>query len=744
MDKTFLRNFITLVILLAAYVTGLGLILVTSNKVIGHTDADVTNTYDVISEAQEVSALIERMLSSHRAFIGTFDDGRKDAYEQTLLNIQDRLEKLKALESTNPERQAELERIQKLVTRLDKVLDIRTERLIKLPKPDKARFKDVAAIEDFKDSIVSLNQDILQDEYTKLNKLIADLQDKRDVYFSMLLLGGIGGAVLLLVFNTFLFQAHSRRVQVEESLRDTEQRMALAIEGTMDAIYDWDIKTDQVFFSRQFFKMLGHDRPACIGTSADGDAYVNPDDLRSLKETISRYMAGELPELNTTFRMKHAEGNWIWVNSRGKAIFDPKTGQALRLVGALSDITYVREYQDRLKHEKAQADKANRAKSDFLAHMSHEIRTPLTAISGIAEIFDRSNANLNDKQKQLVKTLYSSTAALKDLINDILDFSKIESGELELDNRNFVLGEMFDQVVEMMSVMSKGRGLDFNSDYEPVADLEFFGDAHRLRQILVNLVGNAVKFTEKGSVTVTANIEGKNLVVKVIDTGIGIPTENLATVFEKFKQGDSSVSRKYGGTGLGLPISKNLAQLMGGDITVESEQGKGSMFMLTLPVAAAAEKVAAETVAELAASDEMQQNRTVIEDGDNRILLAEDYDGNIVVLTYILDDMGCKYDVARTGKEALQFWQQNHYDLILMDIQMPEVDGFTATKMIRKLEAEKNLPYTPIIGMTAHALMQDKDSCIQAGMDWYLSKPVVEADLKAAILKFLNRQNEAA
>jgi CheY-like chemotaxis protein len=378
--------------------------------------------------------------------------------------------------------------------------------------------------------------------------------------------------------------------------------------------------------------------------------------------------------------------------------------------------------------------------------MSHEIRTPLTAISGIAEIFESHQVNLDDKQRQLVKTLNSSTQSLKELISDILDFSKIESGELEMEEKSFGLQSLFEQVVSIVSVKAQEKGIDFRFDYEDVRKQKCLGDRARLRQVLINLIGNAIKFTDKGEVEVTAlrTLQNNNafLRIDVRDTGIGIDPQNFEMIFERFKQADSSVSRKYGGTGLGLPISLRLARLMGGNIAVESTPGKGSTFTLIMPLRT--EEELEDDESDLRLSHRLSEDIRGQGISQKRILLVEDYEGNIVLLSYLLDGLECHYDVARTGLEALNMWKNNNYDLILMDVQMPEMDGFTATTQIRHMEKEKALPRTPIIGMTAHALVGDKEKCIEAGMDSYLPKPIVEIDLKSKIVEYLSRKKRVA
>ncbi|HEY8962858.1 MAG TPA: ATP-binding protein, partial [Alphaproteobacteria bacterium] len=376
----------------------------------------------------------------------------------------------------------------------------------------------------------------------------------------------------------------------------------------------------------------------------------------------------------------------------------------------------------------------DRAKSELLAHMSHEIRTPLTAISGIAEILDRQRDYLSEKVQKLVDTLGSSTATLKDLINDILDFAKIESGEMNIEIRDYDPVTLFEQVINIMSIQAKEKNLDFKFDYDAVDGKILSGDPLRIRQILINLIGNAFKFTDKGSVLVTATYDQKHerLTMSVRDTGIGIKQKDVESIFEQFKQADDFASRRVGGTGLGLAISRNLARLMGGDIKVESVPGKGATFTVQIH----APEISGEGAAAVHADTEKGKRKDK-KTSKKSILVAEDYEGNIVVLGYLLDEMGLHYDVVHTGKEALDAWQDHKYDLILMDVQMPEMDGLTATAAIRKVEKINGRKATPIVGMTAHALVGDRDKCINCGMDAYLAKPLVEADLKAKINQYI-------
>ncbi len=740
-SRPMLRNIVIVLVLMVMCILWLGYILVHGDRQIQKTDYWVNHTYKTILESENISALTEAMLASQRAYIMTGQEKFLDEYNIRKSQVSDLLANISELVSTNKSQSSRVQEMRQLF----RDLTIRLEERSRLYKPvgvPEGFINEVDVVSGVKNDILKINGAILREEHTLLNNRINLMNRKKDDYFYMICIGGIMTAMLIIIFNVMLFYAQNRRLNAEQSLKDTEERFALAVQGTNDGIFDWDLKTGKVFYSSQFFGMLGQDREAFVGTIEDFYSLIHPEDKPKVMQYIERYLSRELSEYSNTFRMRHKNERWVWVNSRAKGIFN-KGGKAIRMVGANIDVTYMKEYQEKLKTEKQMAEKANLAKSDFLAHMSHEIRTPLTAISGISEIFLKDKNNLNDKQAQLARTLHSSTSTLKDLVNDILDFSKIESGELDMNEENFELEALFHQVISIMSVNARSKGLEFSFDYAPVKDKNFYGDKMRLRQILINLIGNAIKFTEKGAVTVKAYAEksdGKEILrIDVKDTGIGIAQENFDVVFERFKQGDSSVSRKYGGTGLGLSISHNLATLMQGHISLQSELGKGSAFILRLPFREVSDNEK-ENYDHKALNKKLTDQIKARIGNENRMLLVEDYEGNIVVLSHILDEVGCPYDVARTGLEALNRWKEKHYDIILMDIQMPEMDGFTATTQIRIMEGEKDLPRTPIIGMTAHALSGDKDKCIAAGMDFYMPKPIIETDLKMHILKCLHKK----
>ncbi|MBX7146587.1 MAG: response regulator [Alphaproteobacteria bacterium] len=383
-----------------------------------------------------------------------------------------------------------------------------------------------------------------------------------------------------------------------------------------------------------------------------------------------------------------------------------------------------------LESEKLTAQQANLAKTEFLANMSHEIRTPINAIIGLSRILSSSKPLTTD-QEEMIKALQISANSLNELINDILDHSKIESGTLELEKIPFNIKKLLQEVAIIVSVKALEKKISFTLNDTGILHQTYLGDPVRIRQIILNLCTNAIKFTEKGGVEVTVNtlISAEPLCKKihcsVRDTGIGIASEKIDIIFDKFIQADNSVSRKYGGTGLGLSITKMLVEAMDGEINVVSEPGKGSEFTVSFDL-----EIASEYIENF--SDDRETHNALIKQKPH-ILLVEDYEANIIVMCHYLDFFECSYDVARSGKEAIEKFKTQSYTAILMDVQIPKPDGFETTKLIRQHETVNRLSKTPIIGMTAHALYGDRDRCLKAGMDDYIAKPINENELKSKL-----------
>lgn len=743
MDTIFIRNFLIFVVTLFLCVGTLLFYLVNSEGSIQKIDDNIDHSYAKIDEIQKFSSIVTSMLSSQRGFIISGDETLLEQYEEQKSIASEHIANLSELMTDNPSQASRLEEVRNYYTQFSIKLE---ERAGEADDAGQVQpFNDIDVISGLQEDIIRINNKILEEERELLEELTQILEARRKTYYTSLIIGLIVGTTLLIIFNGFLLRTQQKRSKAERSLKSSEDRFTLAVEGTQDGVFDWDIENNRVFYSKKYFALLGEERASCTDEVDVFLDRLHEDEKEQVWAVVEQYLAGELSEYAQEFRMKHASGRWVWVQARAKALFD-KNGKAYRMVGAHTDITHLKKAQEKLEADKQEAMEANRAKSEFLAHMSHEIRTPLTAISGIAEILTKQSKDFSEKQRQLVGTLSNSTATLKELVNDVLDFSKIESGEIELHDEVFELDKIFEETISMMAIKANEKGISFVFDYDIDNKTSFLGDGMRVRQILVNLVSNAIKFTNEGGVTIKAAYEDRDnneyLRVDVSDTGIGIEPENFDIVFERFKQADASVSRRFGGTGLGLPISKKLSQMMGGDIFVSSEFGKGSTFSLILPARLA--DVQSKPERSGLSNRKLTDKIRAALDDDYKVLIVEDYEGNIVVVEYILEELGLKYDVTRNGREGFEAWKEKHYDLILMDIQMPEMDGFTATHKIRETEKQEGLEATPIIGMTAHALVADKDRCIQAGMSSYLPKPLVENDLKREILKHLSKEKKAA
>ena len=394
------------------------------------------------------------------------------------------------------------------------------------------------------------------------------------------------------------------------------------------------------------------------------------------------------------------------------------------------------QMNEALASARQRADEASAAKSEFLANMSHEIRTPMNAVVGLAELLARSSP-LTDKQKQFISTMQSSATTLLDLINDLLDIEKIEAQSVELEHAPFNFYAVVEEVAKLMEVRAREKGLTFTlRNHCPGLDgRRFIGDSLRVRQVVLNLASNAVKFTEKGGVTVHLDCRAGFVAIIVEDTGIGIAAEKRERVFEQFVQADSSISRKYGGSGLGLAIVRRLVTLMGGTVKLDSEPGVGSRFTVELPMADEAPVAEAPQHPNPIYQQKKAEARPEMAPFGLRLLLVEDYAPNITVATAFLDQLGIRFEVAATGPEAIAKFPEGHYDVVLLDLQMPGMTGFEVAKFIRGYERDHPGKRAQIIAVTANVLKDEREQCLAVGMDDFIAKPYSYDQLQGAIAR---------
>ena len=644
-----------------------------------------------------------------------------------------------------------------------------------------------------------------------------------------------------------------------------EQRFARAIRGTQDGLWEVDLATDTRWFESRFEELLGYGKDELSLFRERFHELVHPQDLAHRKQRTDDHLLRDTP-YDIEFRMRHKQGHYEWVRSRGKAERD-ETGKAIRFAGSMQIVTDRKMAERAALDARLAAEAANRAKSEFLANMSHEIRTPLNGIIGMTKVL--TETQLDEDQHEYVNMIRGSGQVLLSLINDILDLSRIDADRLELEDVEFDLRELIHETASVAALQGAVKGIELIVQVEADVPAIVRGDPGRLRQIVMNLCGNAVKFTPRGHVTVTVSVENseddrRTLRIDVGDTGIGIPADRLDRLFKPFSQVDASTTRHYGGSGLGLSIVKRLAEMMGGVVSVISKPDVGSVFTVTLCVRSVAERPAVPNMGagrkallvddnpvsrqvlqtslqlfgfevmpaataeealqilgrgagtDIVVADEWMPNlggmdllrmlradirfvdlpfillsvigadsrkadwlchpdaivfkpmrsrsladtlnkvlrgqtkdlvnapRPSVDKGisfpDARVLLVEDNVVNQRVAQHLLGRLAVQVVLANNGAEALERMSETTFDAILMDCQMPVMDGFTATRRIRDAERQAGGVRVPIIALTANVMIEDQARCIAAGMDAHLAKPIEPARLIECLALLLRKR----
>lgn len=500
--------------------------------------------------------------------------------------------------------------------------------------------------------------------------------------------------------------------------------LELTLSATQDGVWDWDEQTKELWLSPRWKQMLGYEDHEISNDHTGARRVIHPDDLALWYKNIAAYISGETEEFSGVYRFIHKDGSTHYILSRAKCVRD-HTGKVLRVVGAHTDITDI-------EHAKAEADKANKAKSEFLANMSHEIRTPMNGIMGMAQII--LDTNLTAQQRLYAQYISSSADSLLHIINDILDISKIESGKMVLEATSFNLADLCDEVADTISLKMDDSAVEFILDYAPESVANVIGDPLRVRQVLINLCGNAVKFTQSGHVHLqvyTENKENDDIDVHVFvhDTGIGIPADKISSIFEKFDQADSSTARRFGGTGLGLPISKKIIEAMGGEITVESLAGRGTSFHCMLPLKRDEYDRGGDYFQEFI----LQQRRSLILD-DNPV--------NARRVSEFLSYLGHDAEYACCTEEAgsLLASQNSPYDYVFIDEKIP---GFNVSDTLEFLKDAGLGSSAKIIVMGGHETFNKVDFYKAQHVDAILSKPIKNKEIVLLLQRFENGGSES-
>ncbi len=518
----------------------------------------------------------------------------------------------------------------------------------------------------------------------------------------------------------------TERKQAEEVIRHSEERYRILAENSSDMIskHNWD--RTYLYVSPACSKLLGYIPSDLTGRSAY--QLIHPDDVENIRKNHILLLENRTNSFIESYRIKKKDGSYIWFETNNQVIYNQNTNLVQEIVCVSRDITERKEKEELLKAKEV-AERANKAKSEFLANMSHEIRNPLNAIIGMTNTLGKSP--LNQDQKQYLNSISVSSTNLLSILNDILDFSKIEANKVDLVFASFKLDELIENVVNAFVPQALAKNVELKHTLFADIPNHLYGDEKKIVQILNNLISNAIKFTNSGTVELIVRytrLKSDTAIVKfrVIDTGIGVKQEDIPKMFESFRQLDISAKKEYQGTGLGLSIVKSLVEMMNGKVSFESEVGKGSVVCFEIPLI-------------VSVSGEVNDNRPNADSQNNtdktserkiKILIAEDDAINQLYLAGFLKSQGWLVDTASNGLIALEKFQNGKYDIILMDGQMPKMDGFETTKRIREQEQQNgSSSHIPIIAITGYAIPGDRERFLGAGMDDYVSKPINENKL---------------